>query len=269
MQYRQESLEELARGLDEIPSQLQQLQMDCLLSCSDIPNERVKEYMFHGAGRRLNVLRHTIINVFAHFPPSAEEKLDRETLFDVQINLQAFFINLVGVFDNWAWSFVHLHQLEADVGGRLNVDMFKGRIQRLLPQALQQHLQSEAMVRWHLEYLKNYRDALAHRIPLYIPPATLTPAEQEHYDALEAQRFGLIQAHQWQQLGEMIAEQDALGRPCFAFLHSFSEDQALRPILIHPQMLSDASTVIEFGNLFLAHWRERAQIIPADVPAHR
>lgn len=258
MQYPLEALEDLARGLDEVPSQLHQLQMDCLLSCNDIPNEQVKEYMFHGAGRRLNVLRHTIINVFDHFPPSAEAKLDRETLIDVQINLQAFFINLVGVFDNWAWSFIHLHQLEADVGGHLNIDMFKSRTQRLLPHALQQHLLSETMTRWHSAYLKNYRDALAHRIPLYIPPAILTQAEQERYNAIEAQRFGLIQQHQWQQLDEMIAEQDAIGRPCFAFLHSFSEDKASRPILIHPQMLSDASTVVEFGNLFLAHWRERA-----------
>ena len=95
MQYPLEALKELARGLDEIPSQLQQLQMDCFLSCNDIPNERVKEYMFHGVGRRLNVLRHTIINVFGHFPPSTEEKLDRDVLIDVQINLQAFFINLI------------------------------------------------------------------------------------------------------------------------------------------------------------------------------
>lgn len=259
MQYSQEALQELARGLDEVPSKLQQLQMDCILSCNDIPSERVKEYMFHGVGRRLNVLRHTIISVFDYFPPSAEVKLDRETLIDVQINLQAFFINLIGVFDNWAWSFVYLHQLDADMGGRLNVDMFKSRTQRFLPQALQQHLSSDTMTRWHSEYLKNYRDALAHRIPLYIPPANLTPAEQKRYNALEAQRFGLIQQHQWQQLDEMIEEQDAIGSPCFAFLHSFSEDEALRPILIHPQMLSDASTVVEFGNLFLAHWRERAQ----------
>lgn len=258
MQYPQKALQELARGLDEIPSQLQQLQTDCLLGCTEIPNERVKEYMFHGVGRRLNVLRQAIINVFDHFPPSTAAKLDRDALINVQINLQAFFINLIGVFDNWAWSFVHLHQLEGDVGGRLNVDMFKSRTQRLLPQELQQHLSSERMTRWHSEYLKNYRDALAHRIPLYIPPASLTPAEQGRYDALEAQRLRLMQQHQWKQLGEMVEEQDAIGTPCFTFLHSFSEGGALRPILIHPQMLSDASTVVEFGNLFLAHWRERA-----------
>jgi hypothetical protein len=214
--------------------------------------------MFHGVGRRLNVLQHTIANVFGRFPPSTEEMLDRETLINVQINLQAFFINLIGVFDNWAWCFVHLHQLEAHVGGRLSVDMFKNQIQQFLPQALRRHLLSETIVRWHSQYLKNYRDALAHRIPLYIPPATLTPAEQDQYNVLELKRLSLAKACQWQQCDEVIAEQDALGRPCFAFLHSASEDGALRPILIHPQMLSDASTVIEFGNLFLAHWRERA-----------
>lgn len=258
MQYSQETLQELARGLDEIPPQLHQLQMDCLLGCNDITNERVKDYMSHGVCRRLNVLRHTIINVFRNFPPSAEAKLDQETLIAVQINLQAFFINLIGVFDNWAWSFIHLHQLEANVGSRRNVDMFKSRTQGLLPQALQERLSSKTMIRWYSEYLKNYRDALAHRIPLYIPSANLTSAEEERYNALEAQRLNFMQQHQWQQLEKIIEEQDSIGRPCFSFLHSFSEDEALRPILIHPQMLSDASTVVEFGNLFLAHWRGRA-----------
>lgn len=257
MPYSQEQLHELAQRRSEISSQLQLLQMDCLLSCNDILNERVKEYMFHGVGRRLNVLQYTIANVFSRFPPSTEEMLDRETLINVQINLQAFFINLIGVFDNWAWCFVHLHQLETHVGGRLNVDMFKNQTQRFLPQPLRRHLLSENIIKWHSQYLKNYRDALAHRIPLYIPPATLTPAEQDQYNALESKRLTLAHAHQWQRCDEVTAEQDALGRPCFAFLHSASEDGTMRPILIHPQILSDASTVVEFGNLFLAHWRER------------
>lgn len=259
MKYPRESIQELKRGLDEIPSQLQQLQLDCFLGCNGVADERVKEYMLHGAGRRLNVLQQAIINVFSRFPPTTHEKLERNTLIDVQINLQAFFINLIGVFDNWAWSFVHLHKLETDVGGHLNVDMFKSQTRRLLPQVLQRYLQSETMSRWYSEYLKNYRDALAHRIPLYIPPATLNQAEQDRYNVLEAQRFRLVQAHQWQQLDEIIAEQDSLGTPCFAFLHSVSEGEASKPILIHPQMLADASTVVVFGNLFLEHWRECAQ----------
>lgn len=258
MQYSQQQLQDLADRLSEVTSGLRQLQMGCLLSCNDIPNERVKEYMFHGVGRRLNVLLHTIDNVFRRFQPSTEEMLSRESLIDIQVNLQAFFVNLIGVFDNWAWCFVYMHHLEANVGGRLNVDVFKIRTQQFFPQPLQKYLQSETIARWHSAYLKNYRDALAHRIPLYIPPASLTPAEQERYEALEAKRLAFAQKHEWRQSDKVAAEQDALGRPCFAFLHSASEDGVLRPILIHPQMLSDASTVVEFGNLFLAHWRECA-----------
>lgn len=258
MQYSQQQLQDLADRLSEVTYGLRHLQMGCLRSCDDITDERVREYMFHGVGRRLNVLLHTIDNVFRRFPPSTEEMLGWDSLIDIQINLQAFFINIIGVFDNWAWCFVYLHHLETNVGGRLNVGVFKSRTQQCFPQALQKYLQSETIARWHSAYLKNYRDALAHRIPLYIPPASLTPTEQERYEALEAKRLAFAQEHEWRQSDKVAAEQDALGRPCFAFLHSAAENGVLRPILIHPQMLSDASTVVEFGNLFLAHWRERA-----------
>jgi hypothetical protein len=58
----------------------------------------------------------------------------------VQINLHAFVINLSGVFDNWAWAFIHRHDLLRNVGGKTNVGMFKEATQRLLPAALSDYL---------------------------------------------------------------------------------------------------------------------------------
>jgi hypothetical protein len=43
------------------------------------------------------------------------------------------------------------------------------------------------MQTWYTEYSKNYRDALAHRIPLYVPPSALNKEEQEEYMLLEKQ----------------------------------------------------------------------------------
>lgn len=73
----------------------------------------------------------------------------------VQINLQAFFINLIGVFDNWAWSYVYLHSAEATVGGKHGVDMFKEATQRILPAELSLYLGSTQTKDWHSRYLKN------------------------------------------------------------------------------------------------------------------
>jgi hypothetical protein len=128
--------------------------------------------------------------------------------------------------------------------------------QRHLPEAIRSYVASERMIKWHSDYLKNYRDALAHRIPLYIPPSELTPEEGERFRALQNEEADCILTNRWDRLEEVKREQNAIGRPCFAFLHSYAEN-SVRPVLLHPQLLSDALTLIEFGNLFLQNWHQR------------
>ena len=167
-------------------------------------------------------------------------------------------INLYGVFDNWAWAFVCRHNLAAEIGNRRQIGLFNDATRRYLVTPLRAYLSSETTTKWHDEYLKNYRDALAHRIPLYIPPAVFTDAEGARYNELEAEKVACIRAMNHQRLEEIAAEQAGLGQPCFFFLHAFSEDTPARPLSLHPQVLSDSKTVVEFGTKYLEHWHERA-----------
>src|SRR5262245_16384311 len=106
-------------------------------------------YLTQGVGRRVGVLRRTVEEIFHPFPPERTDTLSRDELAAVQINLHAFVINLSGVFDNWAWAFIHRHGLLQEVGGRLNVGMFKEATQRLLPTTLREYVQSENISSWH------------------------------------------------------------------------------------------------------------------------
>lgn len=239
-----------ARGLDE-------LKVRCIADTS-ADTDRVREFMQHGVARRLGVLRQTLINVFSEFPPETEVKLDRDSLMSVQINLQAFVINLVGIFDNMAWGFVLLHEAKEEVGGRHGVGMFKDATKRILPPELRDYLNLESSARWHGEYLKNYRDSLAHRIPLYIPPSSITDDEGRRLGEIQPERFDAIMRRDYEAVDALIREQEAIGAPCFVFLQSLSEDEGSKPVYLHPQMLCDAATVLEFGNLFLTHWRTRS-----------
>src|SRR3546814_4019048 len=56
------------------------------------------------------------------------------------------------------------------------------KVRASLPQELQDYLSGHD--EW-FRYLENYRDALAHRVPLYIPPRGLGPAEQEEHNRSE------------------------------------------------------------------------------------
>jgi hypothetical protein len=239
-------------------SGLQSLLLECIVQGHSIAEPRVQEHLLHGAGRRVSLLDRTLQNVFEVFPPSTERPLAEEARADVQINLQAFVMNLCGIFDNWAWAFVIQHDLESEIGGRRNVGLFNNATKKHLPEPITSYLESPGITRWYNEYLKNYRDALAHRIPLYIPPAMFTMEEGERYNKLENEKFECIKSSDLGRLDQIWEEQATIGKPCLTFLHSFSGEDSSRPFLLHPRLLCDAKVVVEFGCLYFEHWHEHA-----------
>ncbi|MCW5648825.1 MAG: hypothetical protein KIS62_03680 [Ramlibacter sp.] len=254
MTYTVEQVADLKAKSLQMLGSLQELQRQCVVHGQEFANDSpAREHLLHGAGRRLSVLKRSLQRIFETFPPDIERPLERELLADVQICLHAFVINLYGIFDNWAWAFVHRHGIQAQIGSRQGVSLFKASTQRYLAPQLREYLTND-LIRWHNEYLKNYRDALAHRIPLYIPPVTYTPEEGERYNALESEKIEKITAHDFARVDQIWVEQTALGRPCLEFLHSYAEEGALKPVPLHSQVISDAMTVVEFGTLYLEHW---------------
>ncbi|MGF6569696.1 hypothetical protein ABH945_001772 [Paraburkholderia sp. GAS333] len=256
MPYSKEAAEKQTEEYVNASSGLRDLMMDCLRQLEHTGSPASKEHLRHGAARRLGVMHRAMRNVFTLFPLTSERPLPMETVHDVQINLHAFVMNLYGVFENFAWAFVHRHDLIAAIGGqRMDVSMFKRATQNRLPLPVTEYLTSEKLVQWHGEYLKNYRDALAHRIPLYIPPMLLKADEAERYSALEAEkREKILGKMDWNRIDAISEEQDALGTPCFSFIHSLED--GTRDLLIHPQLICDSLTVIEFGRLFFFSWHE-------------
>lgn len=237
---------------------LERLFITTIRAGNTLTNERAKEHILHGVARRLKVLRRCLSNVFSIFPPTRTAPLPGDDLDEVQISLHAFVINLYGLFENLAWAFVLRHGLEEAIGNRRRIGMFLKTTQRYLPTALRDYLSRDELVAWHEEYLKNYRDALAHRIPLYIPPAAFINQEGERFTQLEQQMAACIEKGEWARLDELQQEQNALGRAFPAFIHSFTGDSPPRPLYLHPQMLCDAKSALEFCDLYYAHWHNRA-----------
>jgi len=210
-----------------------------------------------GAGRRLMVIKRAAENIFRLLPPQQDKPLPREVVTDVQINLHAFVVNLRGVFDNWAWAFLYRHDLVGVFARqKLDVSLFKPKLQSYLPEALKCYLTAGDIPQWHQAYLKDYRDSLAHSIPLYIPPALWTKADAARYQELEKEKIELIQAYRWDEMDAVWDEQYEVGRACHLFLHESSADDSPAPILLHPQVLCDLMTVIELGDLFHRSWHE-------------
>lgn len=259
MRYTQEQSEHLHRECKKVLGQLQDLQLKVVVEGQPLEvSSRLREHLLHGAARRVGVIRRSIQNIYALFPPETERPLSSDALADVQINLHAFVMNLYGLYDNWAWAYVLRHDLEAVIGDRRRIGLFIEATRSKLPKELRAYLSSPATTDWHEKYAKSFRDALAHRIPPYLPPAQFTTEEGQVYNALENEKVECIKAMRWERLEEIWREQAALGVPCLTFLHAYTEDTPPQPLILHPQVLSDGKAVVEFGRLFLEHWHKNA-----------
>lgn len=256
MAYSPQQLLKLQNEHRAVSNDLQSLLLSGMTHAQSCGSEKARLYLTQGVGRRVAVLKKASEEIFRLFPPDRGETLPRDDLTAVQIYLHAFVINLSGVFDNWAWAFVHRHGLQERVGGPLNVGMFKTATQDVLSKPLRDFLRSNEISGWHGNYLKTYRDTLAHRIPLYIPPASWTTEDSERYQKLETEKIQLIHAGEWVKLDQVWAEQDHIGKACPMFLHEVVAGGDTRPMLLHPQVVCDGMTVVDFGKRFYAEWHQ-------------
>jgi len=209
-----------------------------------------QEVTVHGFYRRLDTLGHCIERVFEELPPQEAEP-DKAVLMDVTVMIQSFYINVFGAIDNLARVWVY----EANVT-RPNDDPLPDRFigftarNRYVRDSLTPKMTAYlARVADWFEYLENYRNALAHRIPLYIPPRQVNQAEADETKRLEEEIALAYRERRIEDVGPLRARQINLGRFEPVIMHSFGE--GARPVRFHAQMLNDYSTVVEFAETVL------------------
>jgi len=254
MKYSPEQVVEIQQGYKEVLQELETLTKSLVRdSPPSLSIKRAQEYLDHGVCRRFGTIQRCIQNIFSVFPPDRIELLNEQERSDVEINLHAFVLNLYGVTDNLAWVYL----LEKGIALKPSrVGLFNRETQKYLPQEVRDYLRSKTIKEWHGKYAKDYRDALAHRVPLYVPPWTCTPAQGDRYRELEAMISAEISKHNFAQVEKLTNEQDALRAICLTFLHSFSDDHAFPPVYFHPQLIADARTAMEIVRVFQPHLRK-------------
>ncbi len=249
---------ELLKELQTTLAALDELLLQSLRASGSIANEKSKVYLNEGFGRRVGILKHCLTNIFRQFPPNTSELLTKEELHDVQIALHAFVMNLYGAFENLAWAFVIRHDLMSKFKTANRVGMFSKDLRTCMPEPIATHLTSETFSSWSKLYLKNYRDSLAHRISPYIPFAVFSNQQANRLIELDGLEITNLRSRDWAELEKNQAERDSLGSPSFVFLTSLLDIDGVspKPIWLHPQLLCDSMTLIEFSLVFFDHWHE-------------
>ena len=100
-----------------------------------------------------------------------------------------------------------------------------------------------------VEHIKNFRDALAHRIPLYIPPYVVKTSNAHEVTRLDQEANAAFSRGDLAEYNRLIDEQRKLGEFRPWMTHSFYEQAP--HIVFHPQLISDYGTVDELGTNML------------------
>ncbi|NRP19274.1 hypothetical protein LPJGGPFB_02529 [Ensifer adhaerens] len=207
-----------------------------------------------GLVRRLQTLSRCIDGVYTLLPPEETEP-QRSSIDEAAIYLQAFVINVYGSLDNLARLWVREYGLTKPGGGAVpqqHIGLGAGckLVRGSLSQPLQDHL--VAADGW-FRYLENYRHALAHRIPLYIPPKTLNETEADDHERLEQQAYAALKAGDFDTFDEFMGAQSQLGSFQPMMMHSYGgADGDGWPVAFHGQIICDFATVVRIGEMMVA-----------------
>jgi hypothetical protein len=235
----------LRDGCSKINGTYEGLMAKCL--CFRTDNRLSTEYLHNGFLRRLGVLKRCIENVYSICPVERVDKPKRDELLDVTINLQSFLFNVFGSIDDLAWVWAAEKDLKTEKGEPLkpkDKGFHTKSMRKTLPDDFRAYL--DGLRDW-FDYLEDYRHALAHRIPLYIPPYTAKPEDYLRLEALKNEAHSRRDFEEWLRLD---AEQDQLGKFVPIMMHSYGE--GARPVGFHNQILNDWTTVAQIAEKVLA-----------------
>jgi hypothetical protein len=195
-------------------------------------------------------------NVFKVLPPDQEGIPTDDSRHDAEINIQAALMNAFGATDNLAWVWLKEKKTgkngkpldKSEVGLRKRND----RVRSTFSEDFQHYLLSRDD--W-FDGLVDYRDALAHRIPLYIPPYMFDPKDEAAHTDLEARQNQARLRGDETEYERLEVEQKRLTYFEPWMVHSYLDN--VRPLIFHPQLIANFNTVHEMGLKMLAELDRR------------
>ncbi len=238
----EESLKKIKEVYDRVDGEYKDLLLKYTMF--KFSNDEAREYATQGLMRRVRTLYRCIFNVFEITPPENMKPLTDELCADLSINLQSFVLNVFGSLDNIAWIWVKEKSFGFNRGDVGLKPKYKKLRNTLSPEF---KVYVSKFDDW-FQYLENYRDALAHRIPLYVPPFSLTNEGAARYQELEKKMMDAIFAHGFEEYEVLEQEQESLGIFYPWMTHSFIEKAT--PVVFHAQILADWATVVDIANTF-------------------
>lgn len=243
--YSEKHLKDLQDGLAELNSKYEELLVGFV--GRKYSSAKAQEHASQGFARRLKILKRTIENVFEKLPPERVEVPERDEVTDATINIHAFLFNVFGSLDNLAWIWVHEKGVVTDDGKPVSpMQVGLGSKCKVVRKSFHPDFVDylKTLDRWFAG-MESFRHALAHRIPLYIPPYTVDPKNLDEYRRLDRLMSEAVRRVDFAENERLSAEQMKLVK--FSPLYSHSFEGKSPQVRFHYQLLADFATVHELG----------------------
>ena len=231
-----EQIIEINDAYSDVLRELKRLILKALPFGRSLENENAHafEYFTYGLLRRTYLIIRCIENFVEISPPANPAYLQDERRKDLELFLQSFLLNIEGGLDNLAlvWFFKrNIDKIENISEFRKHVGLFAPRFQKYLDESVK--VKCIEFKQWH-RHLKDMRDPVAHRVPIYIPPYTVVSKDFEQHNSLEQQLI----SEPWKEKQLTIQEElDKLSDYEPVYMHSFIEQSPL--VRFHPQNVAD------------------------------
>jgi hypothetical protein len=193
-------------------------------------------------------MHHCVERVFEILPPEQEEKPPDAILYDATVFIQSFVMNSFGALDNLAWIWVSEKPLTLTrnkIGLGPKCEEIRGSFSKDTRDYLVAH------DGW-LGDLIDFRDALAHRISLYIPPYVVSLKNEDAHRALEARKLIIKDNDEFDRLS---IEQRKLEVFHPLVMHALDHKKPL--VHFHFRMVNDFRTVEEIAEKVLLELKHR------------
>jgi hypothetical protein len=194
--------------------------------------------------RRASSLARAIELVFKALPPGRdiEDIPEREEVVDATIAIQSSVFNTFGCLDNLAWIWVYEKGMKIQP---TDVGLWRKHVRSSFSVEFRAYLEGHR--NW-FDAMKELRDSLAHRIPLYIPPYTVIQSHADEHNRLERAANEALRRLDLDEHDRLESEQKKLGRFRPLIGHSLDGSNA---VVFHPQLLANFNTVYELGQKML------------------
>jgi hypothetical protein len=192
----------------------------------------------HGFLRRLNTMHHCTERIFEILPPELDEKPVDAVLYDATVFIQSFVMNTFGALDNLAWIWVSEKPLKLN-RNKIGLGPQCKQIRSSFSQETRDYL--TAHDQWFDDII-DFRDALAHRISLYIPPFIVSTRDEAAHKSLEARKWATKDNDEIERLS---AEQRKMEAFHPVMKHALDDNKP--PVFFHLRMVDDFRTVVDIS----------------------